>query len=98
MNKAKLNFYKILLMLILNLVFDIIAVFVFKSLLLVVLASFLFTLIGMLAGWNFVRITAANEYEIKSCFKLYLITNFELIKKWVQLRTHTILPDQQKHL
>lgn len=50
-DKPKLNFYKIMLMLIANLVFDYLAVFVFNSLIYVALATLIFTLIGVFIGW-----------------------------------------------
>lgn len=54
LDKPKQNFYKILFMLIANIVLDIIAVFVFQSLLLVALATLIFTLLGLFLGWRFV--------------------------------------------
>jgi O-antigen/teichoic acid export membrane protein len=54
-NKPNINFYKILIMLFINVVFDIIAVFVFNSLLMVAIGSVLFTFIGIGIGWYFVN-------------------------------------------
>lgn len=51
LDKPKYNFYKILIMLIANVIFDIIAVFIFKSLVLVALATLVFTVIGISTGW-----------------------------------------------
>lgn len=53
-DKPEINFFKIILMLIANIIFDLIAVFVFKSLILVALATFLFTLLGIVLGWFFI--------------------------------------------
>ena len=53
-NKPKLNFYKVVLMLLCNIIFDIIAVFVFKSLVLVAVASVIFTVLGIFIGWKYI--------------------------------------------
>lgn len=54
-NRPDINFYKIIVMLIANVICDIIAVFVFKSLLLVAVATLIFTVAGVLVGWIFLR-------------------------------------------
>lgn len=51
-NKPELNFYKLLIMLLLNIAFNLIAVFVYQSLELVALATILFSAIGVLTGWQ----------------------------------------------
>ena len=55
LNKPKLNFYKIMTMLFINILFDSIAVFIFHSLILVSLASVMFTLPGLLNGWYYIK-------------------------------------------
>ena len=51
LNMPKHNFYKILSMLFANVVFDLIAIYLFKSLVFVAVASLIFTLIGIILGW-----------------------------------------------
>lgn len=51
-NKPELNFYKLIVMLILNISFDLIAVFKFQSLEMVALATILFTITGIVTGWK----------------------------------------------
>lgn len=51
-NRPDLNLYKLLIMLMFNISFDLIAVFVFESLEMVAIATVLFTLIGTITGWQ----------------------------------------------
>lgn len=53
-NKPDINFLKIMIMLVANIIFDLIAVFVFQSLILVTIATVLFTLVGICVGWYFI--------------------------------------------
>jgi O-antigen/teichoic acid export membrane protein len=53
-DKPKMNFYKVLAMTITNVLGDIIAVFVFKSLVLVAVVTIFFTIAGQFLGWYFV--------------------------------------------
>jgi len=53
-NRPKLNFIKVLFMVIANVTGDIIAVFIFKSLAAVAVASIAFTLVGILLGYLFI--------------------------------------------
>lgn len=55
LNKPKSNLYKVLIMLTANVIGDLIAVFVFKSLFFVALATVVFTLIGMYFGYFFLN-------------------------------------------
>lgn len=55
LNKPKSNLYKVIVMLTANVIGDLIAVFVFKSLFLVSLATVVFTLIGMYFGYFFLN-------------------------------------------
>jgi len=55
LNKPKSNLYKVFVMLTANVIGDLIAVFVFKSLFLVALATVVFTLIGMYFGYFFLN-------------------------------------------
>ena len=54
-NLPKLNFYKVTVMMIANIIGDIIAVFVFKSLIAVALVTVLFTIIGLYIGWFYLN-------------------------------------------
>lgn len=54
LEKPKINFIKICIMLAANIVLDILAVFVFESLEIVALATVLFTLIGLVVGWYYI--------------------------------------------
>jgi O-antigen/teichoic acid export membrane protein len=72
-DKPGLNFKKIAFMLLANIVFDCIAIFVFHSLVLVALATLLFTLAGIGMGWYFVF------SELDYSFKRLLINMSEHI-------------------
>ncbi|MDK2910489.1 MAG: hypothetical protein PWR20_2056 [Bacteroidales bacterium] len=50
-NKPEKNFYKIIAMVIANIIGDLIAVFVFKKLLYVAYATWIFTVVGVILGW-----------------------------------------------
>ncbi|MDA3906851.1 MAG: oligosaccharide flippase family protein [Bacteroidales bacterium] len=52
-NRPKKNFYKIIYMVTANIIGDLIAVFVFKSIMGVAVVTVLFTLIGVLVGFNY---------------------------------------------
>lgn len=54
LNKPEINFKKILIMLVSNIIFDLIAVFVFQSLILVAVATVLFTFVGIVIGWFYI--------------------------------------------
>lgn len=54
LNKPKMNFIKIMLMLAANIVFDLLAIFVFKSLVFVTLATVIFTILGISIGWKYI--------------------------------------------
>ncbi|BFP40360.1 hypothetical protein FGF1_12050 [Flavobacteriaceae bacterium GF1] len=60
LNRPKYNLYKVIVMTLANIVFDLIAVFVFKSLVAVAVGTVLFTLIGIFLGFFFLR----KELEI----------------------------------
>ena len=50
-DKPNLNFHKIAIMLMANILFDLIAIYIFQSLFFVALATLFFTLIGIVIGW-----------------------------------------------
>jgi len=54
-NKPKKNFYKIVLMVFLNVVGDLIALFVFQSIIAVALVTIIFTVIGLIVGFRFLN-------------------------------------------
>ncbi len=53
-DKPELNFKKIIVMLISNVAFDLVAVFIFHSLELVAVATVLFTIMGIVMGWRYI--------------------------------------------
>ncbi len=55
LNYPNYNFYKVMIMLVFNLIGDLIAIFIFKSLVLVALASFAFCIVGNILGLFFLR-------------------------------------------
>ncbi|MBN8566095.1 MAG: hypothetical protein J0M25_05110 [Flavobacteriales bacterium] len=67
MNKPHINALKVMLMLGTNIIGDIIALFVFESLLLVALSTLVFTAVGILVGAYFVR--QEIEFSAKEIFK-----------------------------
>ncbi|MEL6484442.1 MAG: polysaccharide biosynthesis C-terminal domain-containing protein, partial [Bacteroidota bacterium] len=54
-NKPKLNLYKVLVMTFANIVINCIAVFVFESLVVVAVGTVLFTLIGIIMGFYYLK-------------------------------------------
>jgi O-antigen/teichoic acid export membrane protein len=54
-NKPKKNFYKIILMVVLNVVGDLIALFVFQSIIAVALVTIVFTIAGLAVGFKFLN-------------------------------------------
>ncbi|WP_282056322.1 lipopolysaccharide biosynthesis protein [Maribacter luteus] len=79
LNRPKYNLYKVIVMTLANILIDIIAVFVFESLVLVAVGTVLFTLIGIFMGFYLLR----KEIEIHS--KDMITESFLFIKK---LKTH----------
>ncbi|MDT0605791.1 oligosaccharide flippase family protein [Croceitalea rosinachiae] len=61
-NKPKLNLYKVIFMTIANILIDVLAVFVFESLVMVAVGTVLFTLLGIFLGFYFLR----KEIQIQS--------------------------------
>ena len=54
-DRPRLNFKKIMMMLLANILFDLIAIFVFHSLILVAAATLIFTLAGIGLGWYYLQ-------------------------------------------
>lgn len=61
-NKPKLNLYKVLVMTFANIILNILAVFVFKSLVAVAVGTVLFTLMGIFLGFHYLK----KEIQIQS--------------------------------
>jgi O-antigen/teichoic acid export membrane protein len=76
-DKPELNFYKLLIMLVCNIGFNLVAVFVFQSLEMVALATILFTSTGILTGWQML----SRHTELRaSIMWTFLKTNFQELK------------------
>lgn len=78
-NKPKKNFYKIIFMVVANIIGDLIAVFILKSLLAVAFATILFTLIGLFVGYYFL------DKEINLKFKLIWIEGWKVYSNKLQI-------------
>jgi len=66
-NRPDVNFLKVLVMLICNIIFDVMAVFVFKSLVLVALGSVFFTIAGIILG--FIQLNKYTNLTLERTFK-----------------------------
>lgn len=62
-NKPKFNFYKVVIMALANIIGDVIAVFWFQSLEAVAWVTVLFTLIGIVAGFNYLNRSIEVNYK-----------------------------------
>lgn len=71
-NRPKKNFYKIIFMVLANIIGDLIAVFVFKSLLAVAIVTIIFTLLGVIIGYYFLN----KELDLK--FRLIFIEGWKV--------------------
>ncbi|NPD46193.1 MULTISPECIES: oligosaccharide flippase family protein [unclassified Lentimicrobium] len=71
-NKPKKNFYKIIFMVVANIIGDLIAVFVFESLLAVAVVTIIFTLIGLIIGYYYLH----KEIDLK--FRLIFIEGWKV--------------------
>lgn len=60
-NKPKKNFYKIIFMVSANIIGDLIAVFIFKSIMAVAVVTVIFTLLGVIIGYKYLD----NELQLK---------------------------------
>lgn len=81
LNKPKYNLYKVIVMTLANIVFDVIAVFVLKSLVAVAVGTVLFTLIGIFLGFYYLR--KEIEIHIRHIFS-------ESILFFKNLKTHLV--------
>jgi O-antigen/teichoic acid export membrane protein len=62
-NRPKINFIKVLYMVIANVIGDLIAIFIFKSLILVAVGSVIFTIIGIWIGFYYLSKELTLEYS-----------------------------------
>jgi O-antigen/teichoic acid export membrane protein len=79
LNKPKLNFYKILFMMTANIIGDLIAVFVFESLLVVAIITIVFSILGLFVGFYYLNreITIDKHKFISEGIRFY----FEFFNK-----------------
>lgn len=63
-NKPRFNFYKVIIMALANVIGDVIAVFYFQSLEAVAWVTVLFTLTGIIAGFNYLNCTIEVSYKL----------------------------------
>lgn len=73
-NKPNINFMKVLYMVIANVIGDIIAIFIFKSLTLVAVASIFFTTVGIMVGYYYM------DKELMLNYRLIFQRGFEFYK------------------
>lgn len=85
-NKPKLNFYKIFVMLIANIIFDCFAVFVFHSLVYVAFATLIFTILGILLGWYMLSVETKVTMRNYPVYFTDRMSNYlYFIKSWLLL-------------
>lgn len=85
-NKPKLNFHKIFVMLIANIIFDCLAVFVFHSLVYVAFATLIFTILGILLGWYMLSVETKVTMRNYPVYFTDRMSNYlYFIKSWLLL-------------
>ena len=86
-NKPNRNFIKVFIMVVANVVGDLIAIFIFKSLAMVAVASILFTIIGVWVGYHFLN------KELKLDYKLIFTAGIDFYKEmYSKFRKNTHRP------
>lgn len=82
-NKPKKNFYKVILMVVLNIIGDLVALFVFKSIVMVALVTILFTIAGQIVGFRYLNKEIPVNYpDIFKCgFNFYKDLYTQNLKK-----------------
>ncbi len=85
-NKPNINFIKVLYMVIANIIGDLIAIFIFKSLDLVAVATIFFTLIGCWIGFHYLNKELTLEYKMIftkgiEFYKMLYIKIMDLVQK-----------------
>ncbi len=73
-NKPHLNFYKVLIMALLNIIGDLIAIYIFNSLILVAVVTIIFTIVGLFVGYHYLNL------EISMNFREIFIKGFNFYK------------------
>ena len=73
-NKPKINAIKVFVMVVANIIGDLVAIFIFKSLIVVAIASILFTIIGICLGMYFINKELSLSFKeiFRSGLKFYL--------------------------
>lgn len=85
-DKPKLNFYKIIIMLGANIIFDCLAVFVFHSLVYVAFATLIFTILGIGLGWHMLTRELETKYKYYTDFFMNKMVNYIYqIKLWLYI-------------
>jgi O-antigen/teichoic acid export membrane protein len=87
-NKPAINFIKVLLMVIANVIGDLIAIYVFKSLAAVAVASIVFTALGVWVGYYFLDKELSLHFRLTFSYGIDFYRNmFENVKShWVKFR------------
>lgn len=85
-NRPDRNFIKVLIMVFANVIGDLIAIFIFKSLPMVATASILFTVIGIWVGYHFLN----KELQIQS--KLIFSAGIDFYKEMYSKFRNSVLP------
>jgi len=82
LNRPKKNFFKVIWMVILNIIGDLIALYVFKSLILVAFVTILFTIVGQIIGFAFLNKEMPVKYLsiFKNGIQFYLHAYRKLVK------------------
>ena len=81
-NKPNINFLKVLYMVIANVIGDIIAIFIFKSLSMVAVASIFFTIIGIWVGFYYMNKELSLQYRLIFSYGIdFYKTIFSKLKK-----------------
>ncbi len=90
LDKAKLNFLKIMFMLCLNLIFDFIAIYLFKSLELVAFATLVFTFFGVILGWVYINQVLSVEYGINIKRSKNILKQLLQLGQWKKIKEEII--------
>jgi len=87
-NKPAVNFIKVLLMVVTNVIGDLIAIFVFKSLEAVAVASIIFTALGVWVGYYFLDKELSLDHRHTFSYGIAFYRNmFDKVKtQWIQFR------------
>jgi O-antigen/teichoic acid export membrane protein len=81
-NRPKKNFYKVVVMVVLNIIGDLIALYIFKSLIMVAVVTILFTIVGQMVGFHFLNKEIEVRYFniFKHGYQFYLHAYHEIRK------------------